>query len=202
MKAGEMTKAEKTRHFIVEQAAPIFNTKGYAGTSLADLTTATGLTKGSIYGNFESKEEVATEVYEYNISRFNERLDAYINAEHTASGKILAITKYYRENWKKMAERGGCPILNASIEADDNLPFLKKNVQQSIKKWAAKMSIIIEMGKQNGEFKKDILPQEYAYAIITLIEGSIMLFKIEHNVKHLYAGMDRIVKMLNEEMTA
>lgn len=43
-----MTKAEKTRNFIVEKTAPIFNMKGYAGTSLNDITAATGLTKGSI----------------------------------------------------------------------------------------------------------------------------------------------------------
>jgi AcrR family transcriptional regulator len=33
--------------------------KGYAGTSMYDLTEATGLTKGSIYGNFENKDDVA-----------------------------------------------------------------------------------------------------------------------------------------------
>ncbi|MDO9376148.1 MAG: TetR/AcrR family transcriptional regulator, partial [Ferruginibacter sp.] len=63
-----MTKAEKTRNFIVEQTAPIFNKKGYAGTSLTDLTEATGLTKGSIYGNFANKDEVALAAYDYNLS--------------------------------------------------------------------------------------------------------------------------------------
>jgi TetR/AcrR family transcriptional repressor of nem operon len=33
--------------------------KGYSGTSMSDITAATGLTKGSIYGNFENKDEVA-----------------------------------------------------------------------------------------------------------------------------------------------
>ena len=41
-----MTKAEQTKAFIIERVAPIFNTKGYQGTSLADMTKATGLTKG------------------------------------------------------------------------------------------------------------------------------------------------------------
>ena len=39
-----MNKAEKTRQFIVEKTAPIFNMKGDAGTSLSDMTEATGLT--------------------------------------------------------------------------------------------------------------------------------------------------------------
>jgi len=51
------TKAEQTRQLIVEKTAPIFNVKGYAGTSVSDMTKATGLTKGSVYGNFANKAE-------------------------------------------------------------------------------------------------------------------------------------------------
>ena len=58
-----MSTAEKTRQFIIESTAEIFNKKGYAGTSLAHISEATGLTKGSIYGNFANKYEVAKEVF-------------------------------------------------------------------------------------------------------------------------------------------
>jgi TetR/AcrR family transcriptional repressor of nem operon len=40
-----MTKGERTRREIVEKAAPLFNQKGYEGTSLSDLMEATGLKK-------------------------------------------------------------------------------------------------------------------------------------------------------------
>ena len=59
-----MSKAEKTKEFIIEKSAPIFNKKGYAGTSLADIMEATNLTKGSIYGNFENKDELYEPVLE------------------------------------------------------------------------------------------------------------------------------------------
>ena len=59
-----MSKAEKTRQFIIEKTAPIFNKKGFAGTSLSDMTEATGLTKGSIYGNFADKDEVAMAAFD------------------------------------------------------------------------------------------------------------------------------------------
>ena len=62
-----MSKAEKTRAFIIEKSAPVFNIKGYAGTSLNDLMLATGLTKGSIYGNFKDKDDVALSVYRYSV---------------------------------------------------------------------------------------------------------------------------------------
>ena len=43
-----MTKGEQTRKKIVAAAAPIFNQRGYEGTSLNDLMGATGLQKGGI----------------------------------------------------------------------------------------------------------------------------------------------------------
>jgi len=42
-----MTKGEQTRRKIVEAAAPIFNKRGYEGSSLSDLMEATGLKKGA-----------------------------------------------------------------------------------------------------------------------------------------------------------
>ncbi len=60
----ELTKAERTRQYIIASTAEIFNKKGYEGTSLTDLTSATKLTKGSIYGNFRNKEEVAAAAFD------------------------------------------------------------------------------------------------------------------------------------------
>jgi TetR/AcrR family transcriptional repressor of nem operon len=195
-----MTKAERTREFIIEKAAPIFNTKGYAGTSLNDLIEVTGLTKGSIYGNFENKDEVAIAVYEHNIKRFAGKLDEACVGKKSASDKLVAITEYYKRNWQTISQRGGCPFLNASVEADDNLPFLRKHVQNSIKAWSLRFSKIIDEGVKQGEFKKAIPSNEYAYAIIALLEGGIMLAKIENTPKHLFAATDRIVKLIKEEL--
>lgn len=195
-----MSKAEKTREYIIEKAAPIFNMKGYAGTSLSDLIEATGLTKGSIYGNFENKDEVAIAVYEYSIKMLYGRLSEGINAASTATGKLMAITAYYRNNWKSIFTRGGCPIQNASIEADDNLPFLKKHVQTSMKNWAKQISAIIEQGQKEGEFKPSIDATQYAYIIITLLEGGIMLGKITNTQTHLFAALDRIEKIIETEI--
>ena len=72
-----MSKADRTKQYIIEKTACIFNTKGYAGTSINDLIAATGLTKGSIYGNFENKDQVALAAFDYNF----ERLVAYIRVK-------------------------------------------------------------------------------------------------------------------------
>lgn len=198
--AATMSKAERTREYIIEKAAPIFNVKGYSGTALSDIIEATGLTKGAIYGNFDNKDEIAVAVFQYNTRNQSKRLDDACMGRKTAADTLVAITEYYRINWQTIFQRGGCPFLNAAVEADDNLPFLKKHVQGSIKSWVQRLSRIIDDGMKQGEFRKNLDATGYAYSMITLIEGGIMLAKIENNPKHIFAAMDRIVKMIREEL--
>lgn len=200
MSTSSLSKAERTRAYIIEKAAPVFNRKGYSGTSLSDIIEATGLTKGAIYGNFENKDEIALAVFQYNARNQGKRLDDACMGRKSAADTLIAITEYYRINWQAIFQRGGCPFMNAAIEADDNLPFLKKHVQHSIKSWVQRLSRIIDEGVKSGEFRKNLDTAEYAYGMVTLIEGGIMLAKIENNPKHIFAAMDRIVKMMKEEL--
>ena len=57
-KSEKLSKAERTRQLIVQEAAVLFNQKGYAGTSMDDIMRATGLSKGGLYGNFKKKEDL------------------------------------------------------------------------------------------------------------------------------------------------
>ncbi|MBS1634480.1 MAG: TetR/AcrR family transcriptional regulator [Bacteroidetes bacterium] len=195
-----MSKAEKTRQFIIEKSAPIFNMKGYAGTSLADLVEATGLTKGAIYGNFENKDEVATAVYKYHVYVLNKRIANFLRERESMTEKLKGLADYYRVNWKSVFEHGGCPIQNASVEADDNAAFLKRHVQHSISGWTKGIAGLIEEGQKKGEFRKNISPEEYAYTIIMLLEGGMMLGKIMNNHKLLYSALDRIDAIIETEM--
>jgi TetR/AcrR family transcriptional repressor of nem operon len=195
-----MSKAEHTKAFIIEKVAPVFNKKGYAGTSLSDMTAATGLTKGSIYGNFKNKDEVAVAVYEYNARRLSEAQKDFVALASSALEKLKAFAEFYRQSWKKIFERGGCPVMNASVEADDNLPFLKKHVQATIKGWANVIAKIIDRGKATSEFKRNIASDDYAYLIITLLEGGIMLSKITNTQNHLFNAVDRIQLIIDQEI--
>ena len=69
-----LTKAEQTTQFIIEKVAPLFNQKGYAATSMSDITRVTGLTKGAIYGNFENKEAIAIAAFDKSVNDLLKRI--------------------------------------------------------------------------------------------------------------------------------
>ena len=91
-----LSKAEKTRQLIIERSAPLFNKRGYAGTSMNDIMAATGLTKGGLYGNFESKDEIAALAFEYSYNKLKTELVSVIRQQQTSLEKLYAILNFYR----------------------------------------------------------------------------------------------------------
>jgi len=194
------TKAEKTRQFIIERSALVFNIKGYSATSLTDIMECTGLTKGSIYGNFKDKEEVATEVFKYKMDRLFKNLDMYAGKETRYIDKLISITTYYRQNWTAIKERGGCPILNASVEADDHLDYLQPLIRKSIARYNTYISELIKNGQKIGEIKKNVESKKAAFHILTLLEGGILLSKILNTKTHIIHSLEQIEIYINNEL--
>jgi TetR/AcrR family transcriptional repressor of nem operon len=185
-----LSKAERTRAFIIETTAEIFNKKGYAGTSMSDLTDATGLSKGSIYGNFENKEEVALAVFDYNTAKINTQVRTKIDAATSYHDKLLVYSKVYRSMLKGVISAGGCPILNTATEADDTNNLLKDRAAKALLKWEKNLCDLIEKGINAGELKKDISVRQTALSIIALIEGAMMISKVTNDL----TAMDRVLK--------
>jgi TetR/AcrR family transcriptional regulator, transcriptional repressor for nem operon len=166
---GELSKAERTRNFIIEATAAIFNTKGYAGTSMSDITEATGLTKGSIYGNFENKEEVALAVFDYNLNKVNSLIGQLIHEAPSFYDKLMAFIRVYNRFKDSDFPEGGCPVLNTAIEADDTHALLREKAAQAFGKWKKNIEELIKKGIQAGEFKKDTDPSQIALSILDLV---------------------------------
>jgi TetR/AcrR family transcriptional repressor of nem operon len=192
------SKAERTKAFIIESTAEIFNKKGYAGTSLSDLTTATGLTKGSIYGNFENKEEVALAVFDYNYSRLLKRIHDLMGTAETFHDKLMVYAKVYKNVVKAPLNRGGCPIINTAIEADDTNNLLKDKAAKALLKWEKTLTRLIEQGIDAGEFKAEINIRQTALSIIALIEGGVMISRTTSDPTSMEAVVNTVELFINQ----
>jgi len=196
-----MSKAEQTRQFIIEKSAPVFNIKGYAGTSLTDIQEASKLTKGAIYGNFSDKNELAVAAYEFSSSLVIESFAAKMQAAPSASEALLAYTGYYVQNMQFVLSKGGCPIMNAAIEADDHLFFMKDAVRNSMKRILSLIQKTIEQGQANGEFKPCLDANEYAAIIFSLMEGTILLVKTMNDGTYFKITADRMKLLIDRELS-
>lgn len=190
------SKGEKTRQFIIEKTAPIFNIKGYAGTYLSDLQEATGLTKGGIYFNFENKDEVALAAFDYNFGRVNDYIAKEILSHEHSVDRLLVYPKVYRDFLKIPFLQTGCPILNTATEADDTHPQLKAKAADALQHWKKSIENQVKRGIALGEITSDTNPTEIAVIIISLIEGALMQAKVTNRSTELRIAMNYLEKMI------
>ena len=126
-------KAERTTAYIIETVAPIFNKHGYVGTSMSDLTEATGLTKGAIYGNFENKEALALSSFEYNRNLLLSAIDHKLEFGTAALDKLYSLLGFYKQYDVFTLPMGGCPLLNVGVDAQGNNKLLAAGSEKEIK---------------------------------------------------------------------
>jgi AcrR family transcriptional regulator len=195
-----MGKAERTRKFIIEKTAPLFNQKGYAGTSLTDMTDATGLTKGSIYGNFEDKDEVALAAFDYNMEQLIGQVRELQTTERSAEGKLNAFIAVYRNGLESPVLSAGCPLVNIGTEADDTHPALKERVKGALSRWHKSIAAIIQQGKVQGEFKDDIQSSEFASLMIAMIEGGFTLSKISGDKSYIEQSFNQLQGLIKSRL--
>jgi len=195
-----LSKAEKTSNYILETVAPYFNKHGYTATTMSDITKATGLTKGAIYGNFESKEALSIKAFEYNIKRVMDELRIYTQRAATPLDKLYALTDFYRNYHDYTSNLGGCPILNVGIDANNNNPELIKRVRMVVKQLQDKMVFLIEKGIESGQLREDLDPLLYAKRIFSFMEGSIFMALTMHSKSYLNDMMNYIDNMITREM--
>lgn len=184
-----MSKADRTRQFIIEASAPIINKKGMAGTSLNDIMQATKLAKGGIYGNFESKEEICRESFLYLRSQLGGKLNLAVSQGTSAKSKLFNLLSIY-ENDKNLLD--GCPILNFGIEADDTNPVMKEQVKNAICSAQKRLYTIIEDGIKNKELSAEMNPEHFSIKTFAMIEGAILCRKILGNNQQMLIILDSI----------
>lgn len=193
-----MSKAERTRNYIIEKTAPVFNKKGYAGTSINDLTEATGLTKGSIYGNFLNKDQVALAAFDYNLGKIKAVILRGMKTKKSVKEKLMVYVEVYKDFLIYPFPDGGCPILNTATEADDTHPDLKEKAHNAILEWKASLAELVEAGKKDGEIKSEVNAERFALTLIATLEGAVMIAMLTGKLN--YRNM--IMKSVEENIMA
>ena len=194
------TKAAITTQFIIETAAPIFNKYGYAASSLSTLTKVTGLTKGAIYGNFTNKEDLAIQAFNYNIKRLFKALMMTVDGIESATGKLFAIVDFYRDYYEYSQRFGGCPIINVGVDSNNQNTALISHVRKTIKRFHVYIADIIDLGKEQGEIKKDIDSMEWSIRIDSMIQGATFMTTTMDDNRYVIDVMNQLDAIIKNEL--
>ena len=176
-----MSKGDQTRQRIVAQAASLFNRRGYEGASMSELMKATGLEKGGIYRHFSSKEELAAEAFDY---AWQHALDLRMRDLDSVANKVDAL-KLFISNFIELHPHipGGCPLLNTAIDADDGNLILRQRARKALRGWHKELSQLVTDGIRHKEIRRGTDAEQVATAIISSLEGALMMSRLEGNKK-------------------
>ena len=193
-----MTKGEQTRRKIVEAAAPIFNKRGYEGSSINDLMQATGLKKGGIYRHFSSKEELAAEAFDYTWTAARNARALHVDEKANGIEKLKQFIANFIEH--RSAVPGGCPILNTAVDSDDGNPVLRAHVARALRSWLARLQTIVEQARERGEAQPGVDAKTVATLIVASLEGALMMSRIQRNDDALRRVQAHLNRYLDESV--
>ena len=187
-----------TNETILKTSGVLFNTNGYKATSISHITDATGFTKGAIYRHFGSKDDLEKETLAFLSNMMFVKMREIITKEKNAVDKLRAIFKFFESYITNPPLKGGCPLLNAAIEADDAHPALRKEALKMLTVLKQSVITILQNGIDRKQIKPGIDKSFYATLIIAVLEGGIMMSKLEGNNEDIR----KMIRHLNDQLGA
>lgn len=195
-----MNKGELTRSKIIEKAAALFNSQGFAGTSLSTIMKYTGLKKGGIYNHFKSKEEIHIEAFDYAVKGVEQKIFDEVKNETTEIGKLKKIIEFFRDYPTNPVVKGGCPILNSMVYADNTLPELKTRVKKVVDRLIHTIEALITSGIKSKEIKRTIDAKKTAILIISTLEGGVAISRNSDDNAYMDVAVDHLIDYIDHKL--
>jgi len=136
-KLTQERRREMTREALVEAARTVFARKGFHGCSLDEIAEEAGFTRGAIYSNFDSKEDLLVAVLE----RYNEEM----------LGPYGAMLEEHTEDDHQGRSSAAAQIWEAQFRADPEIESLWLELNLYAMRNPSFRPKLAEFTKRNGE---------------------------------------------------
>lgn len=158
-------RAKTTRRFLLEAAATLFDERGYAGTSISDISAHSGRTSGAIYFHYASKEKLALAIVEEHFDTWPQLISRYrqpgVPALEKLVGLSFEVARAFRDD---IVVRAGARLWaeRKAIETQLPTPFLG---------WIEAVTQLLEEAARNGELAVGVPPAATAHSVVCAFFG-------------------------------
>lgn len=156
--------AKDTREEILEAALNMFSINNYHATSMSMIAEEAGVSKGTLYWHFDSKEDLFRELVLAGLDYFNENYEKIQSEKLKATEKIYEIINFSIKMLSENLKMGN--ILQNNIQLISS-EFQKKMIERH-KSAINLIKLIIEQGIKEDSIRTDD-PHNTAVMILTLI---------------------------------
>ncbi|GLX23120.1 MULTISPECIES: ScbR family autoregulator-binding transcription factor [Streptomyces] len=156
---AEQVRAIRTRQAILSAAAKIFEERGYQASTISEILTVAGVTKGALYFHFQSKEDLALGV----LNAQNQNLPLPERASKLQEIVDIVMLHTYRLQTDPMVRAGVRLTMDQRAEGlDRSGPF---------RNWAVPVGERLDKAQLQGELLPHVDPAETADVIVGAYAG-------------------------------
>lgn len=181
---------------VVAAAREQFWSAGYAGTSLDDLTKATGLGRGSLYGAFGDKHAL-----------YLRALEDYCSVTMGAVAQALAadgvpafdrLVGHLRNVAKTSAgdARRGCLMAKSAAELGATDNEVARRVEASMQKYQTMLRDTIAEAQRDGDLEPAADPDQLALLVLTFLRGAEALRKSGYSPARMQSATEQFIALL------
>lgn len=187
--------SDERKNQIINAAEGVFTEKGFDQARMDDIAEETGLSKGTLYLYFKSKDELIIAILDRMFQREFKQLENLDQPAESATDAIWNITKLLTKEILSLLRL--IPIVYQFLA----LAFRNKYVQKAMKKYINRyldiLIPIIQRGIDSGEFRQ-VDAREVAVAMGAMIEGTLLLWVYDKSLVdpeyHIHSGMKLLLE--------
>ena len=189
-----------TRSRIVEAAADLIYAHGVERTSLDDVMAASGVSKSQLYHYFADKDALVLDV----IARQTERV---LEAQRLHPGALdsLPALRAWRNvivRLNKAAQGRGCPLGSLANELANDCEPARKRLADSFSTWRDRIESGLTKMRERGELAASADPHDLALALLSAVQGGLLLAKTTHSSRPLEIAIDMAIDHVTRHVNA
>jgi TetR/AcrR family transcriptional repressor of nem operon len=191
MIATENRHESKTK--ILNAALKVIRQKGYGATRIEDVCETAGLTKGSFFHHFKTKEELAIAAADY-WSEVTSGLFASAPYHHPADplDRILAYVDFRKALMQGDLPEFTCLVGTMTQEVYETHPAIRDACNASISGHAGTLVPDIKAAMEKYGVRSGWTPESLALFTQAAIQGAFILAKADHGVAPAMEVVDHL----------
>lgn len=186
-------KGKETRSRIVAAAAGLMFERGVAGTSVEDVQKEAKVSSSQLYHYFKEKRELVQAVILFQTEQVlgaQEPLLSHLDSMEALQTWRDAVIQLQVDR----EYQGGCPIGSLASELADMEPAARTALAAGFLQWEQAICQGLRAMHARGEMRADADPDRLALALLTALQGGLLMTQVRKDICALEAVLDAILE--------
>jgi len=183
-------RSAETREQLFRAALRLFAEKGFAETTVEDITNAADVGKGTFFNYFPSKEHILIAFSDMQLSKLQATVDQMRARPEPMRSFFRAMTLRMTEEPSKSPD-----VVRALLQANLSSSSVRSVMLERSARAEGLLTQLVQIGQERGEFRRDVPALELAQVFRQTIFGTLLMWSL-HGDASLSDRIERALEVL------